>query len=50
MGLYINYFITGFFFLVIGIPILLPFTNNLYNLDWNYTLYDPENSFDGLGK
>ena len=27
MGLYINYLITGFFFLLIGIPILLPFTN-----------------------
>ena len=49
MGLYINYLITGFFFLVIGIPILLSLFNNKYNLDWNYDKI-PNNSLDGLGK
>ena len=38
IGLIINYFITGFFMLVIGIPMLLPLTNKKYNLNWNYNL------------
>ena len=49
MGLYINYLITGFFFLIIGIPILLPLTNNKYNLDWNFHLNFTESNFTGIG-
>ena len=46
MGLYVNYLITGFFILLIGIPILLPFASSKYNFDWNYDLRE---EYGGIG-
>jgi hypothetical protein len=46
MGLYVNYLITGFFILLIGIPILLPFASSNYNLDWNF---ERGTNYGGIG-
>jgi len=48
IGFFINYFITGFFFIVFGLPLLFRFISRKYNESWNRS-ENTDTSVFGIG-